>query len=189
MATDGCRRCGLWRTRHCVVRTRGPETGRILIVGEGPGQSEDLLGLPFVGPSGRLLNEMVAEAGIRPSDVIFTNCVWCRPTDSTTGENREPTREEMEMCWPNLRGVLYATRPVVVVAAGQVAARWLKHWKVAPLLTIIHPAAVLRAGGKASTQYLHNVRILDDARVIAAKEKQDERPENLREAHGNSRSV
>src|SRR5689334_11228966 len=80
-----CQRCPLALTRHRAVPGEGPSDAEIMFIGEGPGYHEDMQGRPFVGPSGRFLEELLASIGLRRDQVFITNVVKCRPP-----ENRDP---------------------------------------------------------------------------------------------------
>lgn len=106
-----CKRCPLHKTRTHVVNARGNPDARVLLIGEAPGAEEDACGLPFVGRSGKLLDEIIAEAGV---DVRIENLVRCRPPG-----NRRPTREEIKACSVHLH--LRDEN----VALGRTAGAWL----------------------------------------------------------------
>jgi uracil-DNA glycosylase family 4 len=117
----GCRLCPLWEGRRNAVPGEGNPSAEIMIVGEGPGEEEDLQGRPFVGRAGRLLTQALAHAGLRREDVYITNVVKCRPPG-----NREPTPEESKVCVEKyLRRQMEAVNPRVVLLLGTVAVRSL----------------------------------------------------------------
>lgn len=161
-----CGNCGLCKTRHKIVSYKGDNKPTILLIGEAPGKSEDLLGKPFVGPSGKLLDIMLKEVeGIETERIGFTNAVWCRPTDTVGGENREPTKEEIAACWGNVEDVIRTAAPRVIVFVGKIA-QMACHTKARKMgcfrqVFMLHPAFVLRNGGKGSTYYLSCVRALE----------------------------
>jgi uracil-DNA glycosylase len=120
-------------------------------VGEGPGRSEDVLGRPFAGKSGRYLREVFQEAGWDTSSlrVVLTNLVACRPCDSKASLNRTPTAMESYRCWPRLRQLLLASLPRTIVALGWCAFDILSPaLPKIPVLKLPHPAHLLRQGGK-----------------------------------------
>ncbi len=118
----GCNRCPLWRTRTQAVPGVGPATARIMFVGEAPGRQEDLQGEPFVGAAGRLLDELLASAGLRRDQVFITNVVKSRPVvGPPPGRNRAPTVEEIAACTPWLEQQLQILKPTVVVTLGRIA--------------------------------------------------------------------
>lgn len=153
-----CRSCGLCNTRNNVVIGKGSRnTGRILFVGEGPGENEDRRGIPFVGQAGRLFDLALEALDFSKDDYYIANVVKCRPP-----ENREPSEDECNACLPLLRTQFVLLKPKIVVALGSVAARalisrdaritnvrgqWLKKGDTLFTATY-HPAALLRDESK-----------------------------------------
>ncbi len=116
----GCTACPeLAATRTSVVPGAVPAAARLLVLGEAPGAQEDASGLPFVGRSGQLLDELLAEAGADRAEVGVLNTVKCRPP-----ANRPPTRAESATCRGWTSRQLELAAPAVVVALGLSAARW-----------------------------------------------------------------
>lgn len=111
-----CKKCPLYRNRRNPVPGAGPINARLMIIGEAPGEKEDLIGLPFVGPSGQKLTLWLKEIGISRDDVYITNIVKCRPP-----HNREPTIEEEMACRPYLERQLEMIRPEIMLLLGNVA--------------------------------------------------------------------
>lgn len=156
-AARGCRACGLRDGCKGVVFGEGDPRATLMLVGEGPGATEDELGRPFVGRAGELLDRILAAAGFRRQDVYITNVVMCRPPG-----NRVPTDAEMAACLPYLRAKMRLVRPALVVALGSTATRALVHPRAritqvrgtwhryggALVLPTYHPAALLRDPGK-----------------------------------------
>lgn len=153
----GCRRCQLRAGARQVVFGEGDPRACLMLVGEGPGATEDELGRPFVGRAGELLDRILAAAGFRRQEVYITNVVMCRPPG-----NRVPTDGEMASCLPYLRAKIRLIRPRVLVCLGSTAARalihpraritqvrgrWLERDGMAVTATY-HPAALLRDPGK-----------------------------------------
>ena len=152
-----CTRCPLAEGRTNVVFGMGDPTADLMFVGEGPGQQEDLQGLPFVGRSGQLLDRLMAqEMGLsRHHGVYIANVVKCRPPN-----NRDPLPAEIEACRPFLLDQLRLVDPRVIVTLGNFAAKLLLDTQqgitklrgaVYPfdgrlLVPTYHPAAVLRGG-------------------------------------------
>ncbi len=93
----GCHKCDLALSRTQAVPGVGPPNASLVIIGEAPGQYEDLEGEPFVGAAGKLLTKLLAEVGIKRGQVFITNVVKCRPP-----ENRQPTAKERKVCNPYL---------------------------------------------------------------------------------------
>ena len=112
-----CRRCGLAATRQQVVVGRGNPNARLLLVGEAPGAEEEACGQPFVGRSGRLLEAMLAAAGLDSErDLYIANVIKCRPPG-----NRKPSRTEIEACRPWLERQIALVRPQLVLLVGATA--------------------------------------------------------------------
>jgi DNA polymerase len=112
-----CQRCDLAATRGQVVVGRGAPQARLMLIGEGPGADEDACGLPFVGRAGRLLEELLAEAGLDSErDAYITNVVKCRPPG-----NRKPTAAEMDACFPWLRQQITLVDPTLILLVGATA--------------------------------------------------------------------
>lgn len=156
-----CKKCGLCRYRHTVVIGEGDVPADVMMIGEGPGKAENLLGRPFVGGSGRLLRNAfkeVKELQDRGTPRIFlTNVVACRPCDGVREPNRPPSDEEAWACMPRLIELVEHVSPRTVVFLGNVAERFLHHLFPAGH-KLVHPAAVLRSGGKDSPSYLSFLR-------------------------------
>ena len=113
-----CRKCGLCETRHKVVFGMGKEDTDILFVGEGPGEQEDLTGVPFVGPAGKLLDDMLSIIDLdRNQNCYIANIVKCRPP-----HNRDPRDEEQEACMAYLNAQIRLIRPRIIVCLGRIAA-------------------------------------------------------------------
>jgi uracil-DNA glycosylase len=122
-----CPRCDLALGRTQVVFGEGALPARIMLVGQGPGEVEDEQGHPFVGPSGRLLDEALAEAGLRREDLYITNIVRCFPYKLVRGRkvNRAPLAGERKACAPWMEAELALAAPRIVVAVGGPAAQAL----------------------------------------------------------------
>ena len=118
-----CTACGLCQTRTNVVFGVGPETARVMFIGEGPGEQEDLRGEPFVGPAGQLLDDMLTIIDLdRAKNCYITNIVKCRPP-----RNRDPMETEQEACIGYLRAQTSLLRPKIIVCLGRIAAKKLIH--------------------------------------------------------------
>jgi uracil-DNA glycosylase len=181
-AAVDCARCGLANGRTQVVFGVGDPNANLMFVGEGPGQQEDLQGIPFVGRAGQLLTQLIEGIGLTRDDVYIANVVKCRPPG-----NRDPMPDEIEACSPWLDRQLEFIAPRVVVTLGNFATKLLLQTKDgitklrgrefayqragidAVLVPTFHPAAVLRSGGTALAQarsdFVHVKRVL--ARVAA----------------------
>ncbi len=115
---ESCMDCVLGSTRHNVVFSDGnPETAKIVLIGEAPGETEDETGKPFVGRAGQLLNKFLEEAGIsRENDLYIINTVKCRPP-----ENRVPTDVEKAMCEKYLMAQIDIMNPKAIIFCGATA--------------------------------------------------------------------
>jgi DNA polymerase len=158
-ACGACRACPLALSRQQVVVSRGDPSARLMLIGEGPGAQEDATGLPFVGRSGQLLDELLAAAGIQGSrETYICNMVKCRPPG-----NRRPTGAELAACRPWLERQLEAVDPALVVLLGatavegvldirggitQLRGRW-RPWRGRWLMPLLHPSYLLRFGSTA----------------------------------------
>jgi probable DNA metabolism protein len=121
---QACRACPLWERATCAVAGRGPESARMMIVGEQPGDQEDLKGLPFVGPAGQLLDRALAEAGLDRSTAYVTNAVKHFKWESRGKHrlHRNPDRNEIDACRPWLMAELSKVAPEVLILLGATAA-------------------------------------------------------------------
>jgi uracil-DNA glycosylase family protein len=126
-AAAGCRACELWEPATQTVFGEGPETARIVFVGEQPGDQEDRTGEPFVGPAGRLLDKALADAGIDRRDAYITNAVkHFRFTPTAKRRiHQSPGAEHLMACRPWLEAEFAVLQPEVVVCLGAVAAKAL----------------------------------------------------------------
>lgn len=113
-----CEECTLNDPRNAYVGSAGPEDARLAVVGEGPGYQEGRTGIPFSGPSGKLLDAVLSEAGFERERVYLTNAVLCRPAD-----NRTPTKMEVACCRPRLMLELDRLRPDQILCLGNTAAQ------------------------------------------------------------------
>ena len=117
----GCTGCGLCQTRHNVVFGVGKRNAEVLFVGEGPGEQEDLQGEPFVGPAGKLLDDMLSILDLdRGTNCYIANIVKCRPP-----KNRDPLETEQEACIGYLRNQVALMKPKIIVCLGRIAAKKL----------------------------------------------------------------
>lgn len=157
LAESDCRRCSLAATRQHIVWGEGNPKAALMLVGEAPGAKEDESGRPFVGPAGKLLDKVLAGAGIKREDVYITSVVKCRPPN-----NRMPHKGEINACSPYLEEQIRLIRPRVIVCLGSLAARtllgpevkisavrgqWFERENM-KILPTFHPAAVFRGREK-----------------------------------------
>jgi DNA polymerase len=160
---QGCHACDLWRHATQPVFGEGPETARVMLIGEQPGDAEDREGHPFIGPAGRLLDRAIASAGLDRGDVYVTNVVkhfkWVSAPRGKRRLHSKPNAAEVVACRPWLDGELLAVRPAIVVCLGASAARSLLGarfrvtaqrgaWTSSPIapnvLATVHPSSILR---------------------------------------------
>jgi uracil-DNA glycosylase len=115
-----CRKCAIGYERRNNVYGEGDPCARLMVVGEGPGETEDQLGRPFVGRAGQLLDRMLAAIGLAREEVYICNTVKCRPTlpGSNGLRNRAPDTQEMENCRPFLDEQIAVVAPEVILALG-----------------------------------------------------------------------
>ncbi|WP_395827411.1 uracil-DNA glycosylase family protein [Collimonas sp.] len=159
-AAANCSACGLCHGRKNTVFGVGDSKAKWLFIGEGPGPNEDVQGEPFVGPAGKLLDNMLWAMGLRRGENAYiANIVKCRPTDGS-GRDRPPSPEEVAACLPYLQRQIELIRPSVLVALGKTAAvsllgldpatpvsnlRGSVHlYSDLPLVVTYHPAYLLR---------------------------------------------
>lgn len=149
-----CQKCELCQTRHNVVVGVGNPEAKVLFIGEGPGENEDLQGEPFVGRGGKLLDKMLNAVDLdRNKNIYIANIVKCRPP-----KNRDPKPEEQEQCIGWLRNQVKLIGPKIIVCLGRISAQKLikddlritkehgvffKKGKFL-MMPMFHPAAILR---------------------------------------------
>lgn len=170
-----CTGCGLCETRHNVVFGVGQRDTDILFVGEGPGEQEDLQGEPFVGPAGKLLDDMLSILDLdRKENCYIANIVKCRPP-----RNRDPLETEQEACIGYLRNQVALIKPKIIVCLGRIAAKklidpdfritrqhgvWFRRGEFWMMATF-HPSALLRDLSKRPEAF-------DDLMSLRAKMKE-----------------
>jgi DNA polymerase len=181
-AAAGCRACDLWKRGTQTVFGEGASRPRLMLVGEQPGNEEDLAGHPFVGPAGRLLDHALEEAGIDRASAYVTNVVkhfkW-----EPRGKRRihaKPNAVEIAACRPWLEAELELIRPRVLVCLGATAAQALLgrnfrvtqnrgKWIESPLapyvMATVHPSSILRAPD-SDTRRTETARFVDDLRLV-----------------------
>ena len=169
-----CTGCGLCETRHNVVFGVGPRRTDVMFVGEGPGEQEDLQGEPFVGPAGKLLDDMLSIIDLSRENSYIANIVKCRPP-----RNRDPLETEQEACIGYLRNQVALIQPKIIVCLGRIAAKklidpdfritrqhgqWFRRgdfW----MMATFHPSALLRDLSKRPEAF-------DDLMSLRAKMKE-----------------
>jgi len=167
-ASRDCQGCDLWKNATQTVFGEGPAHPDVMLVGEQPGDKEDLAGHPFVGPAGRILDEALAAVGIDRRRAYVTNAVKHFKWERGSGNRRihsKPNQVEIQACRPWLEAELSVLRPTVLVCLGSTAAQALlgrsfrvtRHrgeWVSSPLaanvLATVHPSSILRAPDEAA---------------------------------------
>ncbi len=161
---ERCRRCEIGSVRANSVYGEGDPCAALMVVGEGPGETEDKLGRPFVGRAGQLLDKMLLAIGLQRDDVFICNTVKCRPTfdDGVRLRNRPPDPQEMANCRPYLDEQIEIIRPRVILCLGAPSAKsflgpkfsisrqrgtWFDGPNGIPLIATFHPAYILRMTG------------------------------------------
>jgi uracil-DNA glycosylase len=187
---QACKACDLWKHATQAVAGEGPGAAHIMLVGEQPGDEEDLRGKPFVGPAGKVLDGVLQEAGLNRTELYITNAVkhfkW-----EPRGKRRlhkKPSVGEIRACNIWLQGEIAAIKPRVIVALGASALRSLTgasqsieaaqqmdlhHEGGTRILAAYHPSAILRAEGDRAEQLRTSlVAVLEHAASLAAKARQ-----------------
>jgi uracil-DNA glycosylase len=183
-AAKHCRACDLWRNATQTVFGEGAQKAAIMLIGEQPGDQEDRIGRPFVGPAGRILDQALAEAGIDRGTVYVTNVVkhfrWTAAERGKRRIHKKPRASEIQACRPWLDAELNVVKPKVVVCLGASAAQALlgKDFRVtrdrgkaiksalpALLVATVHPSSILRAQDDESRQ-VQMKGFVDDLRTV-----------------------
>ena len=177
-AAQQCRGCELYRHATQAVLGEGPADARIVLVGEQPGDKEDLAGKPFVGPAGAVLNRALEDAGIQRSDVYITNAVKHFKFEER-GKRRihkKPAETEIAACRPWLEAELSCLHPKIVVCLGAIAARALigkqhrvlrdrgrffPHPAAGTVTATVHPSMILRAPGPDQRRAAYEAFVAD----------------------------
>jgi len=183
-AAAGCKGCDLWVKATRTVFGEGAQTATVMLVGEQPGDKEDLSGHPFVGPAGKILDEALAAAGLEKSQVYVTNVVkhfsWVADERGKRRIHKKPRYSEIQACRPWLDAEISVTRPRIIVCLGATAAQALigKNFSVtrqrgefvasdlAPyVMATVHPSSILRARDDQSRREQKQAFIRDLERV------------------------
>ncbi len=148
-----CEKCSLSQSRRHTVFGSGNKKARLMLIGEAPGNEEDLKGLPFVGEAGHLLDKILAAIDFKREEVFIANILKCRPP-----RNRDPEPDEVRSCYPYLKLQIEHIAPKMILTLGRVAAQTLlgtsktiqsmrgqvHHYTTIPVMVTYHPAALLR---------------------------------------------
>lgn len=169
-----CTRCPLHMHRILAVPGEGPESVRVVVVGEAPGRDEDASGRPFVGSAGRILTSALASADLHREDVFITNVVKCRPPN-----NRVPTRTEVETCTGRyLEAQIRLLRPKVILLLGKTAIRAVTG------LTAFPPGHLIRSQGVNYVCTYHPAALLYNRKLKTTLESDIGLISELLERHG-----
>ena len=175
----GCTRCGLCETRHNVVFGMGNREADVMFIGEGPGEQEDLTGLPFVGPAGKLLDDMLSIIDLdRNTNCYIANIVKCRPP-----RNRDPLETEQDACIDYLRQQVALVKPKIIVCLGRIAAKRLidQEFRITRqhgqwterngvwMSAIYHPSALLRDVSKRPETFEDLLSLREKIKEVGAK--------------------
>ena len=178
-----CTCCSLCRTRTNVVFGVGNREADIMFVGEGPGEQEDLQGVPFVGPAGKLLDDMLSIIDLDRTCCYIANIVKCRPP-----RNRDPQEDEQDACFGYLKEQIELVRPKIIVCLGRIAAQrlirpdfritrehgtWFQGGQVW-LTAIYHPSALLRDLSKRPETFDDLLQIRDRLAVLREMEEKEQ---------------
>ena len=190
-AASGCRACDLWKQATQTVFGEGSPKAVIMMVGEQPGDQEDRIGRPFVGPAGKLLDQALEEAGIERSGVYVTNVVkhfkWTPAERGRRRIHKKPRYSEIQACRPWLDAELDRVKPEVLVCLGASAAQALlgKDFRVSrqrgqtiasPLaprvIATVHPSSILRAKDDKSRHEQFQAFVQDLSKVARSLKRQ-----------------
>ena len=176
----GCLGCGLGESRTNLVFGVGNESADLMLIGEGPGEQEDLQGLPFVGPAGKLLDSMLEMIDLDRSKVYIANMVKCRPP-----HNRDPQGTEMAACRSWLERQIALVNPKLIVCLGRISATALirEDFRITRehgiwfdigdrrILATFHPSALLRDPSKRPEAFMDLREIRKEYRALHSADK------------------
>ncbi len=175
-----CQKCTLHHSRKNAVPGEGPANAEIMLIGEGPGFYENEQGRPFVGAAGQFLDELLAQAGLRRSDVWIGNVIKCRPPG-----NRDPLPEELAACEEYLERQIAAINPKIIITLGRYSmSKFLPGAKISAvhgqmrragerfIIAMFHPAAALHQASLKPTivqDFARLPQLLEQARAALAR--------------------
>ena len=174
----GCRGCSLGETRHNLVFGVGNAQAEVMLIGEGPGEQEDLQGVPFVGPAGKLLDDMLEMIDLDRQKVYIANIVKCRPP-----RNRDPLNVEQEACRPWLNRQIALVNPKIIVCLGRIAAMALirEEFRITRehgqwfdrdgrrLMATYHPSALLRDVDKRPEAFMDLRALRKEIKAVCSR--------------------
>ena len=172
---SSCRACPLCEGRHHLVFGVGNEQADLMFIGEGPGEQEDLQGVPFVGPAGKLLDSMLEMIDLDRSKIYIANMVKCRPP-----HNRDPQSSEMDACRPWLQRQIALVNPKLIVCLGRISAMALirQDFRITRehgqwfdvdgrrILATFHPSALLRDPSRRPDAFMDLREIRKEYRAL-----------------------
>lgn len=175
---SGCHGCSLGDTRHHLVFGVGNEQAEVMFIGEGPGEQEDLRGIPFVGPAGKLLDDMLEMIDLDRSKVYIANIVKCRPP-----KNRDPLNTEQQACRQWLDRQIALVDPKLIVCLGRIAAMSLirenfritrehgQWFDAGPrrIMATYHPSALLRDVDKRPEAFLDLRALRKEIKAVCSR--------------------
>ena len=174
----GCRCCSLGETRHKLVFGVGNAQAEVMLIGEGPGEQEDLQGVPFVGPAGKLLDDMLEMIDLDRQKVYIANIVKCRPP-----RNRDPLNVEQEACRPWLDRQIALVNPKIIVCLGRIAAmaliredfritrehgQWFDRYG-RRIMATYHPSALLRDVDKRPEAFMDLRALRKEIKAVCSR--------------------
>ena len=174
----GCRCCSLGETRHKLVFGVGNAQAEVMLIGEGPGEQEDLQGVPFVGPAGKLLDDMLEMIDLDRQKVYIANIVKSRPP-----RNRDPLNVEQEACRPWLDRQIALVNPRIIVCLGRIAAMALirEDFRISRehgqwfdrdgrrLMATYHPSALLRDVDKRPEAFMDLRALRKEIKAVCSR--------------------
>ena len=172
---EGCQRCMLGGSRHNLVFGVGNRNAHVMLIGEGPGEQEDLQGEPFVGPAGKLLDDMLEMIDLDRSKIYIANMVKCRPP-----HNRDPQASEIAACRPWLERQIALVNPRLIVCLGRIAAMSLirENFRITRehgqwfdrngrrIIATFHPSALLRDPSRRPDAFMDLREIRKEYRTL-----------------------
>ena len=174
----GCRCCSLGETRHKLVFGVGNVQAEVMLIGEGPGEQEDLQGIPFVGPAGKLLDDMLEMIDLDRQKVYIANIVKCRPP-----RNRDPLSVEQVACRPWLDRQIALVNPRIIVCLGRIAAMALirEDFRISRehgqwfdrdgrrVMATFHPSALLRDVDKRPEAFMDLRALRKEIKAVCSR--------------------
>jgi uracil-DNA glycosylase family 4 len=154
---DDCKACDLGMLRKNAILDDGYNNQKIMLVGEAPGEAEDNSGRPFVGPAGKLLDDVFKLKGIERKDIYICNVLKCRPTNNAT-----PTKRQTEACTGFLERQIETINPSLIISMGNPATKIILrgNFDKVPGITFIHGNVYTTPGGRTVIPVYHTAYVL-----------------------------